>query len=128
MADVKTVLTDEAGHRVLIVRRDGAEIGQRVDVYHHPFFIGRGSQADLDLETDRASRKHARIDVTASGAWTITDLGSANGTHLNGDLLRGAATLTSGDVIAVGRIELEWRVLREGGLTSATKTAIVDLE
>ena len=125
---MKTVLTDEAGHRVLIVRRDGAEIGQRVDVYHHPFFIGRGSQADLDLETDRASRKHARIDLTAEGAWTLTDLGSANGTRLQGQLLRGAATLSSGDIIEIGRIELEWRVLREGGLNSSTQTAIIDPE
>lgn len=125
---MKTVLTDGAGHRVLVVRRDGAEVGQRVDVYHHPFFIGRGSQADLDLDTDRASRKHARIDQTAAGAWTITDLGSANGTRLQGELLRGPATLSSGDVIEIGRVELEWRVLRDGGLTSSTETAIVDPE
>lgn len=49
--------------------------------------IGRSSQSrnihpEIALDTDTAvSRRHAQLDLTAEGAWTVTDLGSTNGTH-----------------------------------------------
>lgn len=117
----------EGGQRVLILRSEGRSIGRRVNVDRSPFILGRGSRADLEVETDRASRAHARIE-RVDGEWRVTDLSSANGTYLNGELLRAPRALTSGDVIAIGLVELEWHVLTEEGPTSTTLTQVLDPE
>jgi pSer/pThr/pTyr-binding forkhead associated (FHA) protein len=66
--------------------------------------IGRDPDCDLALQgeaADKVSRQHARIDLSAGGA-TLTDLGSSNGTLLNGGMLAGSAPLRVGDRIQLG--------------------------
>jgi pSer/pThr/pTyr-binding forkhead associated (FHA) protein len=66
--------------------------------------IGRDLFCDLVLQgaaDDVASRRHARIDLAAHRA-TITDVGSSNGTLLNGGVLQGPAPLRVGDQIQMG--------------------------
>jgi ABC-type multidrug transport system ATPase subunit len=64
--------------------------------------LGRRSENDLILKTDRASRRHARI-APADDAYWLEDLGSMNGTYLNGERLRGESRwLSSGDTIVIG--------------------------
>ncbi|MSP63773.1 MAG: FHA domain-containing protein [Myxococcales bacterium] len=63
--------------------------------------IGRGEEADVRLATESASRKHARISVV-EGEIEVTDLGSHNGTRLNGQPLEGGRALRSGDSLAIG--------------------------
>jgi hypothetical protein len=66
--------------------------------------IGRDSDCELVLEGEASSavsRRHACIDLSESGA-TVTDLGSSNGTLLNGQLLDGPAPLRVGDRIQMG--------------------------
>jgi ABC transport system ATP-binding/permease protein len=46
--------------------------------------IGRSDQADVVIDSQLISRKHAQLEYTTSGALVITDLGSSNGTYLNG--------------------------------------------
>jgi pSer/pThr/pTyr-binding forkhead associated (FHA) protein len=62
--------------------------------------IGRTSELDLVLVDDMVSRKHAKIQV-ASGAITIEDLGSTNGTFVNGEKVK-QARLKEGDRILIG--------------------------
>ncbi len=71
--------------------------------------IGRQSDNGLPLVGDPAiSRHHARLARAADGAWTITDLGSANGTLLNEQPLAppAPAPLHDGDRIAIGQTVL----------------------
>jgi hypothetical protein len=66
--------------------------------------IGRDPECDLVLQGEAASgasRRHACIELTEVGA-TLTDLGSSNGTLLNGQLLDGASPLRVGDRIQMG--------------------------
>jgi hypothetical protein len=66
--------------------------------------IGRDPDCELSLQGEASSavsRRHARIDLSVGGA-TLTDLGSSNGTQLNGQLLDGAAPLRTGDHIQMG--------------------------
>jgi hypothetical protein len=66
--------------------------------------IGRDPDCELALEgeaSDSVSRRHACIDLSEGGA-TIADLGSSNGTLLNGQLLDGPAPLRVGDRIRMG--------------------------
>jgi pSer/pThr/pTyr-binding forkhead associated (FHA) protein len=56
--------------------------------------IGRGPEADISLETEAASRKHARLIVT-DGRVHIIDLDSHNGTQVNGEPRRGRGCSTA---------------------------------
>lgn len=67
--------------------------------------IGRGGTCDVLLDDADASREHAQIE-THGGEVTLTDLGSSNGTSVNGESLRGPRALEVGDVILIGSSEL----------------------
>jgi len=58
------------------------------------------------IRSSRASRRHAELVVTETGA-TLDDLGSANGTSVNGSILTKQHTLTDGDFIVIGDLGLE---------------------
>ncbi|HEX8697965.1 MAG TPA: FHA domain-containing protein [Myxococcaceae bacterium] len=62
--------------------------------------IGRSSELDMVLVEDMVSRKHAKIQVS-NGAITIEDLGSTNGTFVNGEKVK-QARLKEGDRILIG--------------------------
>ncbi|WNG52833.1 DUF4388 domain-containing protein [Archangium minus] len=63
--------------------------------------IGRSSELDMVLVEDMVSRKHARIVVNGAGQISIEDLGSTNGTFVNGEKVK-QATLKEGDRILIG--------------------------
>src|SRR3954469_7075432 len=63
--------------------------------------LGRGDQADIRLEDGFASSSHARL-VPQGDVMVLEDLGSTNGTYLNGEPLRGPQPLHVGDKIRIG--------------------------
>jgi len=67
--------------------------------------IGRSPDCAVTLNDASVSREHARL-MTTEGAARIADLGSHNGTRVNGERVKGARALASGDVIAIGDITL----------------------
>jgi hypothetical protein len=70
--------------------------------------IGRGDQANLRLPDVGISRRHARIDFDG-GQVVLTDLGSTNGTSVNGQRVS-AVALNPGDMIQLGTTTLTFRV------------------
>ena len=70
--------------------------------------IGRAPDATLRLEDQSASRHHARVDIGATGA-LLCDLGSRNGTRINGDRIDAAHTLRSGDIVTICNTALVFR-------------------
>ena len=80
--------------------------GRRFDVGPAPITIGRGAQCDIQIEGTWVSRQHARISW--SGAeYVVEDLGSTNGTFVNGERAAGPRTLKSGDRLQLGtQVEL----------------------
>jgi len=64
--------------------------------------LGRDPAVAIRLTSEKASRRHARIVVTDAGA-LLEDLGSKNGTYLNGSLLESSVPLVAGDRILIGR-------------------------
>jgi len=67
--------------------------------------IGRGAEADVPLQDTGASRAHARV-VTTAGEAAIVDLGSRNGTWVNGERVEGTRVLAPGDVVVIGAAHL----------------------
>jgi pSer/pThr/pTyr-binding forkhead associated (FHA) protein len=66
--------------------------------------LGRGDHADIRLEDTFASSQHARL-VPQGDVMVLEDLGSTNGTYLNGEPLRGPQPLHVGDSIRIGDSE-----------------------
>jgi FHA domain len=69
--------------------------------------LGRGDGADIRLEDAFASTRHARL-VPEGDVIVLEDLGSTNGTYLNGEPLRGPAPLHIGDRIKIGDSEFSF--------------------
>ncbi len=68
--------------------------------------IGRSVRSDLCIEDPFASRVHAELREDGP-MWWLTDLGSANGTYLNGVRIRGTVSVVAGDRIQVGETLIE---------------------
>ncbi len=79
-----------------------------------------GRQADLVFEDSRVSRRHAQLTIEPDGLF-IEDLGSTNGTKLNGDpLIQGARKpLNSGDKVSLGGFDLTLSLPGEANKTLA---------
>ena len=84
--------------------------------------IGREPGVTIHVDSPGVSRHHARI-VVVQGSATIEDLGSKNGTQLNGRRLTQPARLSDGDQIALGAIRLTFR---NESRTSPTETVVPD--
>lgn len=78
----------------------GDSLGKMFVLGHSALVVGRTVDADIRLQDDNVSRRHARI-VRAQGEVCLEDLGSANGTFLNGHRIRNAV-LRDGDKIQMG--------------------------
>ncbi len=98
---MKGVNMERAGVPMLVAY-DGEMAGQRWLIEGHSLLIGRGSDCDVVLPTRQVSRHHARIERLAEGTYQLHDLGSKNGTHVNGEEVREQPRrLRDGDEIQV---------------------------
>ena len=83
--------------------------------------IGKAEENDIALSDDpTASRLHAVLEQFAAG-WCVTDLGSSNGTWVNGERIWSAQPLRHGDEIRIGQTRLIFRDFASAG-GSATET------
>ena len=83
----------------------GDDRGSLLVVQGLPAVIGRSPDADLVVADDTVSRHHARLAGDRESL-TVTDLGSSNGTTLNGNPMVGEVTLHEGDLVGFGSATL----------------------
>ncbi len=84
-----------------LVVRSGPTPGKIFPIMKTEVIIGRDSSADILINDAEVSRHHAVIKFNADG-YSIEDLGSTNGTVINGDRLSGPHILKPGEVISLG--------------------------
>ena len=91
--------------RFVVVAGAGLHEGAVVEV-REPTVAGRGPESTLQLDGDDfASARHALIEPRSDGVW-IEDLGSTNGTFVNGARVTTERLLKTGDVLRLGQTEL----------------------
>ncbi len=93
--------------RLEVVAAMGYEPGTVIDVAEGAT-LGRAGSADIHVEDPFASSVHARI-FTRNGFMHVEDMGSTNGTYLNGRQLRKAEQLKPADKIRIGDSEYSYR-------------------
>lgn len=90
--------------------------GQRYSLNASSIVLGRSTDADILIDDTGVSRKHLEIR-TADGTSTAVDLGSTNGSYVDGHRVQGTAVLRDGSTITMGRTQITFRVVpaRNGG-------------
>jgi DNA-binding NtrC family response regulator/pSer/pThr/pTyr-binding forkhead associated (FHA) protein len=95
---------------LLIYSRDHTQVVQMSA--DRPTVIGRLRPADVAIPDMSISRQHARFELDAEGVW-VEDLGSTNGTFVNGERIAGRSKLKPGDKVAVGTAIVTLHVMRD---------------
>lgn len=90
---------------IRILRGEGEETPRDLELTKKTILIGRGSAEDVRLTNDSVSRRHCVIE-RRDNEWVLIDEGSANGTLVNGSVVKEARPLRHGDAIEVGEVLL----------------------
>jgi hypothetical protein len=99
--------TANAG-RLVVVESKVLEVGEEFDLDSRALTVGRGTQNDVSIDGDEfASARHVRIEPRRDGVW-VSDIGSTNGTYVNGVRIDRPRKLARGDVVRVGETELRY--------------------
>jgi FHA domain-containing protein len=94
--------------RLVVVASPVLADGEEYELDSAPLTIGRGGQNDVAIDQDEfASARHVRVEPRRDGVW-VHDLGSTNGTYVNGVRIDRPRKLVDGDVVRVGETELRF--------------------
>jgi hypothetical protein len=97
-----------AGGRLVVQESSVLDEGDEFSVDSAPLTVGRGDQNDVAIDGDEfASARHVRFEPRHDGVW-VQDLGSTNGTYVNGVRIDGARRLAPGDIVRVGETDLRF--------------------
>jgi pSer/pThr/pTyr-binding forkhead associated (FHA) protein len=94
--------------RLVVLKSPTLKPGEQHELDSAAVTIGRSGQNDVQLRSDGfASATHARFEPRADGVW-VEDVGSTNGTFVNGIKLSEPRKLNPGDVVRVGETDLRY--------------------
>ena len=96
--------------KLVVIKSPALDAGEEVPVDSMPVAIGRGGQNEIPLDGDEfASAQHARFESKRDGLW-VEDVGSTNGTFVNGARVTTPRRLSKGDVVRVGQTDFRVEV------------------
>jgi pSer/pThr/pTyr-binding forkhead associated (FHA) protein len=90
--------------RVFMISQ-GNQAGLSADLADGVIMIGRGTDCQLILDDDYVSTRHARVVGTPNGIY-VEDLGSTNGSYVNGQRITAPTTITLADTVRIGKTML----------------------
>jgi pSer/pThr/pTyr-binding forkhead associated (FHA) protein len=94
--------------RLVVVQSQVLKVGEEFGLDASPLTVGRGTQNDVSIDGDEfASARHVRVEPRRDGVW-VSDVGSTNGTYVNGVRIDKPRKLAQGDVVRVGETELRF--------------------
>ena len=94
--------------RLVVLKSPALDEGSDLVLDSAPLTVGRSDQNDVELRDDEfASAQHARFDPQRDGVW-LSDVGSTNGTFVNGARLERPRRLALGDVVRIGATDLRF--------------------
>jgi pSer/pThr/pTyr-binding forkhead associated (FHA) protein len=94
--------------RLVVIASPTFQDGEVFTLDSHTLTIGRAANNDVSMPDDEyASGRHARFEPRRDGIW-VEDIGSTNGTFVNGIRLTRERKLTPGDVVRVGETDLRF--------------------
>jgi hypothetical protein len=94
--------------RLVVLKSPALDEGSDLVLDSAPLTVGRSDQNDVELRDDEfASAQHARFDPRRDGVW-LSDVGSTNGTFVNGARLERPRRLALGDVVRIGATDLRF--------------------
>ena len=91
----------QSAYLIVISAKAAAGVGRMFKLDKPEVVMGRSTDAHFQVEDDGISRKHAKLVLAATGQYQLVDLGSTNGTFLNGARVN-VAELADGDKIQMG--------------------------
>jgi len=104
----RTTRVDERAPGDLLVMEPfetGLEAGERIPLLSLSR-IGRNAENEVVLSDTFVSSEHARLSWNGRG-WVLEDLGSTNGTRVNGKQVRRTAAVSPGDLVEFGRVKVK---------------------
>lgn len=105
--------TEDAAMVVKLIVVSGKSAGRAIAVKRAKFLIGRAEECDIRPLSEEVSRRHCAILVGPDAVW-VEDLGSRNGTFVNGARIQAKTQVTDGDALRVGSLELRFSCVRQG--------------
>ena len=94
--------------RLVVTQSQVLKVGEEFGLDASPLTVGRGTQNDVSIDGDEfASARHVRVEPRRDGVW-VSDVGSTNGTYVNGVRIDRPRKLVQGDVVRVGETELRF--------------------
>ncbi|MGP8205904.1 MAG: FhaA domain-containing protein [Acidimicrobiales bacterium] len=91
--------------------------GRRVVLDQEKVTLGRSPECELAVADAGVSRRHAEVRRGADNTWVVSDLGSTNGTKVNGLRISAAHQLEDGDEITVGSTSVRFEAASASGTT-----------
>ena len=91
--------------KLVVLKSPALDAGEEVPIDSLPVAVGRGGQNEVPLDGDEfASAQHARFESKRDGLW-VEDIGSSNGTFVNGARVTTPRRLTKGDIVRIGQTD-----------------------
>lgn len=85
--------------------------GQRFALHHHSIVLGRSASTDIPVDDSGVSRQHVRVETRGQNTYVVSDLGSTNGTYVDGKKISTETRIFDGSIINIGQTKIVFRLI-----------------